>query len=414
MNRIFKKVYDKPALPFLEIFVWIYFFYLALRFFTFDPEPYAILSPEYWAPPGLIGFFKISGFDLWQFQLARTIGVITALLAAAGFFYRSSALVCLTCWAVVEVGINGFGFINVEIHLLWIGLALSICPLDRTERGKHFFSDQGSWAVVFIQLVLVLVYVQAGFAKLYVSGWAWVAEGSTFQIALVRQGISLGLALSHFALLSKSLAFVSIVLELSFLLYPFIEATRVPLLICSLIFHFGTEMLLGISFHHLWITSISLLLFGKDLLAPKVIGESRVILILDGSCVLCNRFARFLFASLWRKTFKITSFGSKTALDAGVDILNPLDADAMIWTAGKCDITASNLSTKKGVDAFLEVLKGCGPIGLFLRVVCWFLPKDLLSDIYLFIGNRRQTLELNGANLDACDISSKTRLSEFC
>ncbi|MEW6057488.1 MAG: DCC1-like thiol-disulfide oxidoreductase family protein [Bdellovibrionota bacterium] len=66
-----------------------------------------------------------------------------------------------------------------------------------------------------MELITVLAYVQAGFSKLIVSGLDWASNGTTLQIALIRQGLETGLFFSKFTNLLITLSWASLLLELS-------------------------------------------------------------------------------------------------------------------------------------------------------------------------------------------------------
>src|SRR5262249_2642808 len=156
-------------------------------------------------------------------------------------------------YAVFEVWHNLNGFVDVRIHTLWFLVAMSCARVGVSPLARQTSTACNGIIFRFLELVVVLVYVQSGVAKLMRTGLVWATSGMTLQIGLVRQGIISGMLLAESDTLMVLLSCATLALELGFALYYPVRALRGPLLVISLAFHLGTFVTMGIDFSHLWI-----------------------------------------------------------------------------------------------------------------------------------------------------------------
>lgn len=254
-------VFGADATRFLKSFALIFYPYCISEIWGTDWTLYATLAPWLYQPIGLPKLIGLPFPDLATVHGIQLAATALALLAMARVSFRTSALGLAALLLLLDAWPNMFGFVNVRIHLVWFAAFLGICNLDR--RGDQASAkDEALNSLAFrsMELICVLAYVQAGYAKLAASGLAWAIDGTTLQIGLIRQGTRLGAALAEHPSLMTPLSFASLLLELAFCLYYVWPASRRLLLAASICFHLGTWMTLDIGFSHLWIFSASVLL----------------------------------------------------------------------------------------------------------------------------------------------------------
>lgn len=229
---------------------WLIPIYASYLVFSSHFSSYEAMAPFLFKPVGLL-----TGYN-WKFPNTATIlliqmsALVSSSLVAINRFTHPSSWVLFTSLFLLDFFSNSFGFINVQIHFVWFCFfyALSFKCISKINAFRA------------MELVLVLAYVQAAYAKLQTSGIAWAIDGTTLQIAWMRQGLALGQWLSQFKMIAILASWASLLLEGAFIFYyPFPKIRRL-LLILSVIFHLGTWVSLGIDFSHLWIFSISILL----------------------------------------------------------------------------------------------------------------------------------------------------------
>jgi hypothetical protein len=226
-------------------------FYNTLPLFRLLHIP--ILSAKYLAM--LEGAFKLSllGACLGRYtKLSTFIAAITGsyLLAVPNNFGRAG---------------HGDGVI---IILLWV-LAISYCgdawSLDRwlSRRSSAagpptppatLASDEYTWPIRMVWVLMSLVYFGAGFTKLHASGLAWVTSDNMAMTFLAHQVnnsnplLDWGQRLAHFGWFNKGLAGFTIVLELGFPLALFNRTARKLWVPGMFLAHVGIALLMGVVF----------------------------------------------------------------------------------------------------------------------------------------------------------------------
>jgi hypothetical protein len=252
--------------PFFRRFAFLLYPYCLYWLWTVDWRFYAALAPYAYEPIGLARVVGLPFPGAEALLLCKVAATAAAAACLLGVRRRVLTAPFLSCTMLSDAWHNMFGFVNAQIHLVWFcGLmVLAGHPADAR-------SGPASWrsGVAFrcMELVTVLVYVQAGIAKLRAGGLAWALTGTTTQIGMVRQGVPAGVFLADFGALMPVLASASLLMELSFVLYYPLPRCRRLLLAMAVTFHLGTWVAMGIDFSHLYIFSASALV-----LAPRLLG----------------------------------------------------------------------------------------------------------------------------------------------
>ena len=227
--------------------------------FSKDFAVFQSMAPYLFRLPGVFSSITMPYPSLAVVSIIQMSVLVSSLLLLMNRLTRLSAWCLFSNLFFLDLLSNSFGFINVEIHFTWFLFfyALSFRVISKETAFRA------------MELIWVLAYLQAGFAKLHSSGLAWAYEGTTLQIAWMRQEMAAGLYLSKWKSLAIAFSWLSLVLEGSFLLYYPFPKIRLPLLISALLFHLGTWLTLGIDFSHLWIFAAGIIFQRIDIEQKK-------------------------------------------------------------------------------------------------------------------------------------------------
>ncbi len=232
--------------------------YAVFRVWLYDWASYSKLAVFLYRPPGFLALPFPALSTLIALQMLATIlglGVATGRLGGKTLFLFAWLNLLFDYWH------NGFGFIEVQIHYVWFLFILSLCP----NPGRRSGPVASSFAFRGMELIVVLAYFQSGIAKLIQSGISWASDGTTLQIALLRQGLQIGEWLAQWPTPIRCLSWITLIFELSFLFYYAFPRLRWIWLTTSVGFHLGTWLFLGIDFSHLWIFAATVLIAAPEL-----------------------------------------------------------------------------------------------------------------------------------------------------
>ena len=240
-----------------------------------------LLSPEWWQghawatvpaalrfpPEGLgwaMGVIPISPFLA---RVAEGLFALSAPLALIGLFTRAAL------GGVVASGLYLFGLRQLtgsvlhDMHLLWFaamlaaspsGEALSVDALRARQRGRPLPSapsEAYAWPLACARVSLGLVYFFPGAWKLASSGLAW-ALSDNLRNQMYWKWYELdwvpALRLDQWPSACRACALGVIVFELGFLPLAIFPRTRPFAAAAGILFHVGTQALMGIPFFGLW------------------------------------------------------------------------------------------------------------------------------------------------------------------
>lgn len=233
--------------------------YLSIIFFIWQHDwiAYTEMSHFLFSPPGLLSKISLPFPSLANVRALQIIGTISAaiLLLPLGFKEIASWLVFISLF-LLDFFSNGFGFVNVQIHLVWFSLIYAMVFLLSTH---NWFIN---YAFRFIELIIVMAYLQSFIAKTLASGLNWGLDGTVLQIGILRQGIPYGLFIANNVFLSKLISIVTLLFEFSFISYFFLpRKMKKFLLSLGIVFHISTFIMLDIGFFHLWVMSFCIIFF---------------------------------------------------------------------------------------------------------------------------------------------------------
>lgn len=251
-NKIDNFLFGAEAISWLKIFRFLLYPYLIFLCWNYNWSAYSSMSGLFVAP-GIFASLQIPFPPLYVIRFLQIWLTLSAFFVGSQPWGRLAAASVFMISLVLDFLHNGFGFVNAQIHVIWFaGILLFAHGSDLKARASFCYR--------FCELVVVMAYIQSGFNKLRIGGLSWMSQGTTLQIALLRQHKAAGQYLAEFSRLMPALASLSVLLELSFLLYYFAPKLRKSLLFAAVSFHIGTFIFLGIDFFHLWIFATSLII----------------------------------------------------------------------------------------------------------------------------------------------------------
>lgn len=219
-------------------------------------------ADEAWlyAPGGV--FFWLPALSAHQLGALRIVTLIAALFTTAGYCTQVASWTT----ALGFFALNGYTarfalpLFNYDTHLnlFLVLLAASdsarVYSIDALRRPAQVDprDPRGSFALGFMQLYVALLYCQAFFAKLLLSGPGWFVDGRVILVQTLRMGTGFGRWLCQWPSVFRGIGLATGALELcvGFGLLAGGRARTVAAL-SAIGFHVGTWLVLGISFWHL-------------------------------------------------------------------------------------------------------------------------------------------------------------------
>ncbi len=211
-------------------------------------------------PGGL--FAKVPVLGAASLAALRMTTIVASLMLAAGACTRVSAWLTALSFFLL----NGYTAqftqpsFNYDTHLNLFLLAIAsadsgrVLSLDAHWRSSAPTADEraGSVALGFMQIYVAMLYGQAFLAKLLLSGPAWFWTGDVVLVQTLRIGTGFGRWLSRWPDVFRAIGILTGVFELS-VGWALLRGGRVRNAGAgaALAFHFGTWLVLGISFWHL-------------------------------------------------------------------------------------------------------------------------------------------------------------------
>jgi predicted DCC family thiol-disulfide oxidoreductase YuxK len=165
--------------------------------------------------------------------------------------------------------------------------------------------ELAGWAIRFIGIALVLVYLSAGVAKLRNAGFDWAFDGA-LDAALVEQGTSLGRFLADYPSLVHILALSAFVWELTAWAVLLGGRLRDAWCLFGVFFHVGSLVLLEVNFLDYVVLYAAFYRLEDGLGWARVRAHgwsasrlAKIEVAYDGMCLLCLRAVTFIRGLDW-------------------------------------------------------------------------------------------------------------------
>lgn len=250
-------------------------------------------------------------FHYWGFEWIRPLGNytyllfvvcgISALLFALGLFYRLSAIVLFLSFTWIELldktnYLNHYYFVSLALFLMiWLpaNANLSLDALHRPATYKRFLPR---WTIGSIRLMLGIVYVYAGLAKLNSD---WLLEAMPLRLWLpAKSDLWLVGPLLTKVWVAYAFSWFGAIYDLTVPLFLLNRKTRPYAFVAVVVFHVATSVLFPIGmFPYIMILATLIFFDSRDI--DAVVQKCKLLFtklpVAAGSEV-------FTFAPLWRKT----------------------------------------------------------------------------------------------------------------
>ena len=262
---------------------------LLMRYAWVDFSAWSDVPAVFWRPTFLFDVLGLGPPDKGAVAVLQVVWRVALILSFVGLFTRTSTLLAF----VVGLYLIGVGHNYGKVHhsdavvVLTLGiLACSRCgdavSIDRLLRRDRIVPSSGEyrWPVRLVWVLLSLILLAAGIAKLRTSGLAWI-NGENLAILLVqhhygsgsRPPTNWGLQLAQQHWMCSVISLGTLMIECSFflaLLHPRLRAVLVPSALAMLV-AFG--LLMGVWFAPLLATFVFWIPW--DVLARKLSASRR-------------------------------------------------------------------------------------------------------------------------------------------
>lgn len=183
--------------------------------------------------------------------------------ALIGYKTRLSLPFFTLCYCTLNYYIHCFqehycmnqAHLNIALILLSLtssGTRFSIDSFCSEEPSSLAALEKASFVLTFLGGYIALLFFQTGLSKLIYGGIGWFLSGDTLYVETIFDGTDFGRYLTQFSwtfpLFGIGVFFFELIFPFSFLLYRY----HFIFGIIILIFHFGTYLVMGISFWFLW------------------------------------------------------------------------------------------------------------------------------------------------------------------
>jgi hypothetical protein len=231
----------------LRVVVGGFGFHIGRGFLGFEALP-----QELWSPPrgtAWLDFLPVSDVFI---SISAVLLVSSSLLLALGWRPKWTATAAAVAFFYLGWVTTLSGKVDHSHHLLWVLVVLAVSPCANVwairpedRRGSY------RWAVFAVMTMVGLVYFGAGVPKLFSAGLAWGWSENLTNTMLNQaweKGNQISWWLVDMPVLGRLLGTAGLLFELTFLPLVLIPRTRRWVWPAGLMFHWGTWLILGISF----------------------------------------------------------------------------------------------------------------------------------------------------------------------
>lgn len=199
-------------------------------------------------------FFKYYGFEWIQPLGAYTYFLfflcgISALLFALGWFYRITSILLFLSFTYIELldktnYLNHYYFVSLVLLVMMFLPAHANCSVDNIRKPGTAFRQLPLWTTGCIRLLLGIVYVYAGLAKLNSD---WLLQAMPLRLWLpAKNDIPLFGALFNKIWVAYTFSWFGVLYDLTIPFFLLYKRTRVYAYIVVILFHITTALLFPI------------------------------------------------------------------------------------------------------------------------------------------------------------------------
>ena len=156
-----------------------------------DPIAHGDVPADLYRPVLLRSLLHLPAPSPGYVRVLFVVLVLSALIAATGRLPRLAGVVCLL--AFLDWMTNNYSYSKIDHDQFALVVALAVLPTAGRARWgdpDDRRSEGAGWAIVLIQVGVVLAYFLSAVAKMRFGGWGW-ANGAIFTWAFTRRGTAL-------------------------------------------------------------------------------------------------------------------------------------------------------------------------------------------------------------------------------
>jgi hypothetical protein len=253
-------------------------------FLFYLPQDFSVwagVSHSFWMPIDLFRILHLSVFPAGTLAAMQTIWKISLALSCVGLLTRASTVSSFLLGTYLLGLPHNFGKIHhfdalvvIVLGIMAVSRCGDACSIDRMfGRRRHRRNPSGerlqasgeyTWPVRAVWLMFALIFFAAGASKLRHSGLEWIFSdnmaiiliGASYHLNSADPLVSWGPDLARYAWLSRMLAAVAMVLELSYPLALFSRRARWIIVPGVFLMQVGIRVLLGPPFYQFLICNL--------------------------------------------------------------------------------------------------------------------------------------------------------------
>ncbi len=241
----------------------VWFGFLFLYYATADFSAWGDVGFVFWKPIWLFRTLAIGPPSVQLLEVLQVVWKISLFLCCVGLYTRVSTFVAFLLGIYLLGMQHNFGKVHHVDAVAVLTLAIMACSrcgdaisLDALWRHKLAVpSGEYRWPIRCVWLLLSMIFLAAGVAKLRTSGWEWT-DPDNLRIRLIEHnylygGMALsnwGLYIAQYSWLCRALAIGTLVIECSLFLAMFHPYFRIVLVPAALAMLISFPLLLGPSF----------------------------------------------------------------------------------------------------------------------------------------------------------------------
>ncbi len=241
-----------PLVPRARVAVFralIYLFVIwDIFYLTNDVIPHGY-APEFYQPLWIGRWLPFPEPTVLGAQIMQVALIVACLVAASGFFARTSGWVVAILFLAWMENSQGFSYVSHD-HM---ALVVTTWVLPTVGAAKFFDqppSQAAGWALRVTQVATVLTYFGSVFSKIFSNGsfWAW-PNSAVFTWAFMRRGSAIVTWTLEYPLLLKIAQWGLYLIEILSVAVLFMKGKWLYVCISVFfLFHFATFLALGIHF----------------------------------------------------------------------------------------------------------------------------------------------------------------------
>lgn len=266
LSRILRFWFEPAPPRNLAICRVLFYSGLLVAFSTEDFSSWGSVSRAFWMPLPAFAVLHLKPLGAAAIDTLQTIWRVALMTSAVGW-HSSASMAVAAALGFYLLGLpHNFGHVYhfdaalvIALGVMACSRAGDACSLDayrlQGRRGPHA-SGEYTWPVRLVWTATALVFFAAGISKLRHGGIAWVMSdnmsivltSAAYHVSDADPVSTVGLWIARHAAISRTLAFVSLAIELSYVVALFSRRARAVLVVAAAAMLVAIRVLMGPTF----------------------------------------------------------------------------------------------------------------------------------------------------------------------